>query len=229
MCPKTTCKRAPPCVLGIEDEDIYTIRNTSQCNRLSACTTDIPWCCGHVTYPRNNSSASPTSCVAGCTDFRSTKRGDGQGRGQIAASLTGSPYFQARHGPDGDDSQAEHEDVQTNRRKQHLKCCTSVTSHRTHPTWQSMSGGRQEFGDQRATISTHDSGEIIRRSLGGQATKNSLRGTVFVRRETFTHHRSHHRIDRGYPRRCKTMQRLRSPTKLQTLSVYNHSKRPRHG
>lgn len=140
--------------LGIWDDDIHTAREHQLVYDSRHARAAIPWCCGHVTCPKHNSSASPTSCLAGCADFCSTTRSYGQGRGQIATALTGSPYVQARHGPDGDDSQAEHEGVQTNRRKQHLKWCTNVTQPSYKPkALESMSGDRQEIGDRRATVS----------------------------------------------------------------------------
>ena len=48
---------------------------------------------------------------AGGAYFCSTQGGNGQSRGPVAATVTRSPYIQARHGPHGKHSTAEHEGV----------------------------------------------------------------------------------------------------------------------
>ncbi|CAM9874537.1 unnamed protein product, partial [Hapterophycus canaliculatus] len=57
----------------------------------------------------------------GGSDIRSAARGDGEGRWPATTFITGSTHFQACHGSDGNNSQAEHEGIQKNRGKQHLK------------------------------------------------------------------------------------------------------------
>lgn len=81
--------------------------NGSQRMTSSACSTDS------LTNP------SPMWCAGG-SHICSASRSNSEGGWPLATSVTGSPHFQAGHGPDGNDPQTEHEGIQANRGEQHL-------------------------------------------------------------------------------------------------------------